>query len=71
MEAKEKYQKAFKEYEDELKRKTEEANQKRQATIDSNNSSKYDELRELSKLKAEGLITIEEFDTKRKQMLGL
>lgn len=71
IEANEKYQKAYKEYEEEMKRKTEEVNQKRQATIDGYNSGKYDELRELSKLKDEGLISVEEFDAKRKQMLGL
>lgn len=71
IEAKEKYQTAYKEYEEEMKRKTEETNQKRQATIAINNSSKYDELRELSKLKDEGLITVEELDAKKKQILGL
>jgi hypothetical protein len=71
MEAEEKFQKAYKEYEEEMKRKTEEANQKRQSEVGSSNSGKYSELRELSKLKDEGFLTVEEFDVKRKQILGL
>jgi 4-amino-4-deoxy-L-arabinose transferase-like glycosyltransferase len=71
IEAKEKYQKAYMKYEEEMKLKAEKSAQNGQATIGDNNSSKYGELRELSKLKDEGIITVEEFDVKKKQILGL